>query len=102
MKQLHISIIEDNEWYADLLEYHLQLNPDYTVSKYSSGDDFLKNLFPKPDVITLDYSLPDIKCETLINKIREHDADIPIIIISGQEDINTAINLLKKVLTIIS
>jgi len=96
MKQLHISIIEDNEWYADLLEYHLQLNPDYTVSKYTNGDDFLKNLFPKPDVITLDYSLPDIKCETLINKIKEHDADIPIIIISGQEDINTAINLLKK------
>ena len=96
MKQLHISIVEDNEWYADLLEYHLHLNPDYKVSKYACGEDFLKNMYPKPDVITLDYSLPDIKCESLIKKIREHDSDVPIIIISSQEDINTAINLLKK------
>ncbi len=96
MKQLHISIIEDNEWYADLLEYHLQLNPDYTVSKYANGTDFLKNYSQKTDIITLDYSLPDIKCDALIHKIRERDSNIPIIIISGQEDINTAIDLLKK------
>jgi DNA-binding NtrC family response regulator len=96
MKPIQISIVEDNEWYADLLEYHLKLNPDYSVSKYITGEDFLKNLYPKPDVITLDYSLPDIKCESLIHKIKEYDPEIPIIIISGQEDIKTAIDLLKK------
>jgi DNA-binding NtrC family response regulator len=96
MKPIQISIVEDNEWYADLLEYHLKLNPDYSVSKYINGEDFLKNLHPKPDVITLDYSLPDIKCESLIGRIKEYDSEIPIIIISGQEDIKTAIDLLKK------
>lgn len=96
MKQLQISIIEDNEWYADLLEYHLQLNPDYSVKKYFTGEDFLKNLHQKPDVITLDYSLPDIKCELLMKKVREQLPSVPIIIISAQEDINTAIDLLKK------
>lgn len=96
MKQLQISIVEDNEWYADLLEYHLQLNPDYSVSKYFTGEDLLKNLHKKPDVITLDYSLPDIKCESLMKKVRDELPNVPIIIISGQEDINTAINLLKK------
>jgi len=96
MKQLQISIVEDNEWYADLLEYHLQLNPDYTVNKYFNGEDLLRNLHQRPDVITLDYSLPDIKCESLMKKVRDELPNIPIIIISGQEDINTAINLLKK------
>jgi DNA-binding NtrC family response regulator len=96
MKQLQISIIEDNEWYADLLEYHLQLNPDYSVKKYFTGEDFLRNLHQKPDVITLDYSLPDIKCELLMKRVREQLPFVPIIIISAQEDINTAIDLLKK------
>ena len=58
--------------------------------------NLLKNLYKKPSVITLDYSLPDIKGAALLKRIKEHHSDIPVVMISGQEDISTAITLLKE------
>ena len=96
MNNLRIFIVEDDIWYADVLAYHLQLNPDYTVEKFNNGRDCLNNLYKKPSVITLDYSLPDMKGKEILKKIRENNPNMPVIIISGQEDINTAVELLKE------
>ena len=59
MKGFNIYIAEDDEWYAELLRHHLELNPDYNVKVFNSGKALLDALHEKPDVITLDYSLPD-------------------------------------------
>ena len=53
-----IFVVEDDSWYADLLEYNLKLNPDYVVEKFSNAEDCIKNLYKLPIAITLDYSLP--------------------------------------------
>jgi two-component system, NtrC family, response regulator AtoC len=90
-----IFVVEDDEFYSEVLEYHLSLNPDVTVTKFTNAHDFLKNLDKNPGTITLDYSLPDMAGEDLLRKIKEYNADIPVIIISAQEDIKTAITLLK-------
>jgi DNA-binding NtrC family response regulator len=49
----------------------------------------------RPDLICLDFSLPDSTGDKIYQKIREHLPDVPVIIISAQEDINIALNLLK-------
>lgn len=92
----NVFVVEDDEFYGEILEYHLSLNPDITVTKFSTGKDFLNNLDKRPSAVTLDYSLPDIAGEEVLKKIKEYDADIPVVIISGQEDIKTAISLLKE------
>ena len=91
----NVFVVEDDEFYGEILEYHLSLNPDITVTKFSTGKDFLDNLDKRPSAVTLDYSLPDISGEEVLKKIKDYDADIPVVIISGQEDIKTAITLLK-------
>lgn len=91
-----IFIVEYDKWYGELLQHHLSLNPEYEVEIFDSGNECLKNLYKKPSVITLDYSLPDMKGPDVLKRIKEHHPDLPVIMISGQEDISTAINLLKE------
>ena len=94
-KHFSIFIVEDDAFYGSMLEYHLNLNPDYEVSRFENGKSFIDKLYKRPSVITLDYSLPDIDGETILKKIQKDHPEIPVIIISGQENITTAVQLLK-------
>ncbi len=96
MQNFKIFIIEDDTWYAELLEYNLALNPEYEIEKYTSGAEALKNLYKKPSVITLDYGLGDMNGEEVLKKIKEVYPELPVIIISAQEDIGIAVELLRK------
>ena len=95
MNQLKIFIVEDNPFFGELLKYHLSLNPDYHISLYQTGKECVENLYQKPNIICLDFGLPEITGDKLLKKIQEINNNIPIIIISGQEDIEVAINFLK-------
>ena len=95
MREFKIHIAEDDEWYALLLQHHLELNPDYNVSVFNSGKSLMDALHEKPDVITLDYSLPDTNGEKLLSYIKKESPDTEVVIVSGQEDVSTAIELLK-------
>ena len=92
---LKIFILEDDRWYGAMLEHHLSLNPDYQVSKFENEKDFLKAMYESPDVVTLDYSLSEMDGNQVLKKIKEISPETEVIIISGQEDIATAVNLLK-------
>lgn len=91
-----IFIMEDDLLYSSMLEYNLSLNPDYQVKKFNSAQTFLAALHEKPDVVSLDYSLPDMNGGVLMKHIKEQSPDTKIVILSGQEDVKVAINLLKK------
>ena len=71
------------------------MNPEYWVESFFYSKDIISNLHKKPDLITVNYSLPDIKGDELIKKIKDQLPDVQIIVISGQEDVQTAIQLLK-------
>jgi two-component system response regulator AtoC len=93
---LKIFILEDDVWYGSMLNHYLSLNPDYEVRRFENSREFFSHLHEKPDVVTLDYSLPDMDGGEVLKKIKEIHPDIQVIIISGQEDVGTAINLLKN------
>ena len=96
MELFRIFIVEDDPWYGELIEYHLAFRPDHEIHRFATGTECLKNLYKKPDLISIDYSLPDMNGVALLKGIREHSADIPVIVISAQEDVSTAVTLLKK------
>jgi outer membrane protein OmpA-like peptidoglycan-associated protein len=81
-----IFIVEDDPWYGEILQYHLSLNPDFEVERFESGSVFLKNLHRKPDLISIDYSLDDMNGQQLLSKIRQWNNEVPVIVISGQEE----------------
>ncbi|MFN8250898.1 MAG: sigma-54 dependent transcriptional regulator [Ferruginibacter sp.] len=99
MSNYCIFVVEDDPWYGEILAYHLSLNPDYSTSLFTSGKECLASLYKKPDLITIDFSLPDINGIELYKKIKAAYSDIPVIVISAQEDVSTAVELLKMGVT---
>jgi len=93
---IKVFVVEDDIAYSKFLKYVLELNPDIEPEFFSTGNDCLKNLHKKPSVITLDYSLPDMAGEKVLKAIRDFDPDVSVIIISAQEKIGTAVDLLKS------
>ena len=91
-----IFVVEDDPAYTKFLKYVLGLNPDYEVEYFTTGKECLSNLHKRPDVITLDYSLPDQPGEKVLEQIRTYDPNINVIIVSAQEKIGTAVELLKS------
>ena len=96
MEQFRIFIVEDDPWYGEILQYHLSLNPEHEIFRYTTGKDCLANISKKPDLISIDYSLPDTNGVELLKKIKQQYPEIPIVVISAQEDVSTAVDLLKK------
>ncbi|HRG22863.1 MAG TPA: sigma-54 dependent transcriptional regulator [Chitinophagaceae bacterium] len=95
MSAYNIYIVEDDPWYGEILDYHLSLNPDYKVTRFESGKDCLAKMHLKPDLVTIDFSLPDITGDELFKRIRELSPLVPVIVISSQEEVAVAVNLLK-------
>jgi DNA-binding NtrC family response regulator len=96
MESFKIFVVEDDVFYGQLLKRHLALNPDNEVIHFENGRDCLQNMHLKPSMISLDYRLPDISGMEVLKKLSEDYSHVPVIVVSGQEDISTAVNLLKK------
>ena len=93
---MRIFVVEDDPLYGKIISHHLSLNPDNDVVWLKSGQECLRRLSELPDLITLDYSLPDISGLEVLKKIKQDKAETKVIIISGQENIGTAISLLRE------
>lgn len=90
-----IFVAEDNEWYNKLLVYNLSLNPDYIVKSFFKASDLLNHLHENPAVVTLDYRLPDMLGDEVLKRIKQFNEHIEVVIISEQDNIETAVQLLK-------
>lgn len=91
-----IFIVEDETIYLKTLKYIAELNPDNEVHCFTSGKECINNLHKRPDIITLDYFLPDMSGSDILKHIKSFDPDIFVIMLSGQTDVSTAVKLLKN------
>ncbi len=91
-----IYAVEDDPVFSKMLNYLLTLDPEHELRMFQSGREMLDALPNNPSLITLDYRLPDFSGVELLKRIRFAYPELPVIVISGQEDIKTAVNLLKE------
>lgn len=62
----------------------------------TSGKECLKNMYKNPDVVTLDYGLNDMNGLEVMQKIKAANPRVEIIVVSGQQDVATAVNILRN------
>src|SRR6266436_2495752 len=88
--QGNILIVEDEAGPA--LALKMILKPYYEVYTAERGDAALAILNSTPiDVITLDLRMPGLAGMPLLAKLKEHDPDIEVIVITGYGSLETAV-----------
>lgn len=86
MDQVRIAIIDDHHIFCDLLAKSLNLRSDIdVVLQCYNGKDLLEDIkHTELDILILDLALQDIDCFTLIDKLREINKDLKILVLSAE------------------
>jgi two-component system response regulator AtoC len=90
-----IFIVEDNKLYSLYIDSLVSEQFNYKVYSYTSGEDCLKDLYLTPDVIILDYMLGGIDGLAVLSQIRKQLPETPVILLTAQKNVETAVNLMK-------
>lgn len=90
-----IALVDDDSF---CLNYYNQVLKDIgfgEVYHFSGGDELLSKKEFCPDIIFLDYFIEGIYGIELINKLYKTYPDVRIVVLSGQKDMGTTINLMN-------
>ncbi len=90
-----IFIVDDEIAISKLLTYWVKDKWKYDVEVFSNGEDLLKRIGARPDLILLDIMLPGLNGIDILKRIKQIDENLPIIILSAQGSIEVAVEALK-------
>ena len=90
-----IFVVEDNSIYNKLIVNQLHAHKLIRTESFLSGEDCLQNTEMKPDIIIQDYLLGGINGIDVLKATKKKYPDIEFIFLSGQNDIEVAVNSIK-------
>ncbi len=91
-----IFVVDDDRHYARMISYHLDKNPDYEVTVFADGQEVLEKLDDQPHLLVLDIMMPGIGGIETLKRVKERQADIPVIMVSAQGVVDTAVEAMKE------
>lgn len=95
-KNLNIFLVDDDVLCLNLYKQLLKQLGYSSIEIFDNGTDCLESLpGTHPDVIFLDYNMEGLNGMEVLKRIKEFDKNIIVLFISGQEDIQVAINTMK-------
>lgn len=90
-----IFIVEDNPVYNRLVVNYLQSKKFNRIESFLSGEECLKRLDEKPDIIIQDYLLEGIDGIEVMKATKKKHPPTEFIFLSGQDSVDVAINTMK-------
>lgn len=90
-----IFIVEDNKAYNRIVEHHLHSHGYENVITFMSGEECLKNIYRKPDIVIQDYKLQGISGVNVLQRFKKVLPKCEFIFLSGQDNVEIAINTVK-------
>ena len=99
-KQKLIYIVDDDPFITSLIVKRFT-SEGYKLEAFKYGEDCLKELSKNPDLIILDYFFVDGDHEVMngmevFDRIKEHNQEIPVIMLSGQEKGEIVLEFARK------
>jgi two-component system, OmpR family, response regulator len=102
--KIKLFLVDDDAVFLKSLEIEFLDHADFEIETFATGELCIQNLYKHPDVIILDYHLDGIikgamnGLETL-DKIKEYNTNIPVIMLSSQDKIEVAIKCMHHLAT---
>lgn len=96
-EKIKIFLVDDDALHLKSLEIDFMHHGDFIIETYATGELCMENLSHNPDVIILDYHLNSIESTAMdgiatLDKIKEYNQDIPVVMLSSQDKISVAVN----------
>ncbi len=95
-----IYIVEDDDIFGNTVFFALKAH-GYRTSLFSNGEQLMEQLQHQPDLIILDYNLDTPKDKkawnggSILMFLKQHHPKVPVIILSGNSQVDLAVSLLK-------
>lgn len=86
-----VFVIEDDEIFGRAIQHRLEREDNYDVKVFKSGQAFFDQLHLNPDIVSIDYNLPDITGIEILKRVKQFNTDISTIILSGQEKVEVVV-----------
>jgi two-component system, OmpR family, response regulator len=95
--KIKLFLVDDDAVFLKSLEIEFLENADFSIETFATGELCIANLSHSPDVLILDYLLDGINKNAMngietLDKIKAYNPDIPVVMLSGQDKIDVAIN----------
>jgi two-component system, OmpR family, response regulator len=92
-----IFLVDDDILFLKSMEIEFDLNADFDIETFATGELCIDHLSGKPDVIILDYNLNGIEKSAMngietLDKIKAINPNIPVVMLSSQDKIDVAVN----------
>ena len=94
-KPQRIFLVDDDPFCLNLLKHVMKTNGYADVHTYEGGAACLNSLIDEPDIIFLDYSMGSISGLDTLKAVKRFDPDIYVVFVSGQQELNVAVDSLK-------
>ncbi|MDG1286212.1 MAG: sigma-54 dependent transcriptional regulator [Rickettsiales bacterium] len=93
----HILIADDDILQQRMIQKALEPHAGYTASIAQNGHEVLYYLKQKDDIdlVLLDLGMPEMGGFEALENLRENYPDLPVIIVTGSDDLRDAVNALK-------
>ena len=90
-----IFIVDDEQAISKLLSYWVKDKWKYDIEVFDNGEDMLRRLQARPELILLDIMLPGLDGIETLKRVKQVDENIPVIMLSAQGSIEVAVDSLK-------
>jgi len=86
-----VFVIEDDMIFGKILQRALMQEDNYDVHVFQNGKDFFDSIHLNPDIVSIDYNLPDMNGLDILKQVKRYNEDIATVILSGQDKVEVVV-----------